>query len=135
MLRSRFGVSFEQAANRLTMLGRAGSAGIPFFMLEVDHAGHRFRRAGAQGYPQARFGGGCPKLPVHAAFAQPGQILVEAVEMPDGAEFLCVARTLEGPQGAFAERPRRTALLIGLRHRVQRRHRLRRCAAGLGQGR
>ena len=113
VLRSRFGVSFEQAANRLTMLAAAGSAGIPFFMLEVDHAGHRFRRAGAQGYPQARFGGGCPKLPVHAAFAQPGQILVEAVEMPDGAEFLCVARTLEGPQGAFAERPRRTALLIG----------------------
>jgi predicted transcriptional regulator len=112
VLRSRFGVSFEQAANRLTMLGRAGSAGIPFFMLEVDHAGHRFRRAGAQGYPQARFGGGCPKLPVHAAFAQPGQILVEAVEMPDGAEFLCIARTLEGPQGAFTERPRRTALLL-----------------------
>jgi XRE family transcriptional regulator, fatty acid utilization regulator len=112
VLRSRFGVSFEQAANRLTMLGRAGSAGIPFFMLEVDHAGHRFRRAGAQGFPQARFGGGCPKLPVHAAFAQPGQILVEAVEMPDGAEFLCMARTLEGPQGAFAERPRRTALLL-----------------------
>jgi predicted transcriptional regulator len=52
-------------------------------------------------------------LPVHAAFAQPGQILVEAVEMPDGAEFLCVARTLEGPQGSFAERPRRTALLLG----------------------
>jgi predicted transcriptional regulator len=33
--------------------------------------------------------------------------------MPDGAEFLCVAQTLEGPQGAFAERPRRTALLLG----------------------
>jgi len=43
----------------------------------------------------------------------PGQILVEAVEMPDGAAFLCIARTLEGPQGAFAERPRRTALLLG----------------------
>ena len=113
VLRSRFGVSFEQAANRLTMLGRPGSAGIPFFMLEVDHAGNRFRRAGAQGFPQARFGGGCPKLPVHAAFAQPGQILVEAVEMPDGAEFLSIARTLEGPQGAFTERPRRTALLLG----------------------
>jgi predicted transcriptional regulator len=50
---------------------------------------------------------------VHAAFTQPGQIFVEAVEMPDGAEFLCVARTLEGPQGAFNERPRRTALLLG----------------------
>ena len=33
--------------------------------------------------------------------------------MPDGAEFLTVARTLEGPQGAFAERPRRTAILLG----------------------
>ena len=113
VLRSRFGVSFEQAANRLTTLGRSGSSGIPFFMLEIDNAGHRLRRAGAQGFPHARFGGGCPKLPVHAAFAQPGQILVEPVEMPDGAEFLCIARTLEGPQGAFSERPRRTALLIG----------------------
>jgi XRE family transcriptional regulator, fatty acid utilization regulator len=113
ILRSRFGVSFEQAANRLTMLQRTGSSGIPFFLLEVDHAGNRFRKAGAHGFPQARFGGGCPKLPVHAAFAQPGQIIVEAVEMPDGAEFLCIARTLEGLQGAFAERPRRTALLLG----------------------
>lgn len=33
--------------------------------------------------------------------------------MPDGAEFLTVARTLEGPQGAFSERPRRTAILLG----------------------
>lgn len=113
VLRSRFGVSFEQAANRLTMLQRVGSPGVPFFMLEVDGAGHRFRRAGALGFPHSRFGGGCPKLPVHAAFTQPGQIFVEAVEMPDGAEFLCVARTLEGPQGAFNERPRRTALLLG----------------------
>jgi predicted transcriptional regulator/DNA-binding XRE family transcriptional regulator len=113
VLKSRFGVSFEQAANRLTMLQRPGASGVPFFMLEVDNAGHRFRKAGSQGFPQNRFGGGCPKLPVHAAFTQPGQIFVEAVEMPDGAEFLCVARTLEGPQGAFSERPRRTALLLG----------------------
>jgi len=113
VLRSRFGVSFEQAANRLTMLQRPGAAGVPFFMLEVDNAGNRFRKAGSQGYPQSRFGGACPKLPVHAAFSQPGRILVEAVEMPDGAEFLCIARTLEGPQGAFSERPRRTALLLG----------------------
>ncbi len=113
VLRSRFRVSYEHAANRLTTLARQGSAGVPFFMLEVDNAGNRFRRAGAQGFPRARFGGGCPKLAVHAAFAQPGQILVEAVEMPDGAEFLTFARTLEGPQGAFSERPRRTALLLG----------------------
>lgn len=113
VLRSRFGVSFEQAASRLTTLARPEAAGIPFFMMEIDHAGNRFRRAGTEGFPSSRFGGGCPKLPVHAAFSQPGQILVEAVEMPDGATFLVAARTLEGPQGAFGERPRRTALLIG----------------------
>lgn len=113
VVKSRFGVSFEQAANRLTMLCRPGKSGIPFFMLEIDQAGNRFRRAGAQGYPQARFGGQCPKLPVHAAFTQPGQIFAERVEMLDGAEFLVVARTLEGPQAAFNERVRRTAILIG----------------------
>lgn len=113
VLRSRFSVSFEQAANRLTMMQKPGQSGVPFFMLEADNAGNRFRRAGAQGFPHARFGGGCPKLAVHAAFAQPGQVLVEAVEMPDGATFLTMARTLEGPQGAFSERPRRTAVLIG----------------------
>ncbi|MBX3598653.1 MAG: XRE family transcriptional regulator [Rhizobiaceae bacterium] len=113
VLRSRFSVSFEQAANRLTMLQRPGLSGVPFFMLEIDNAGHRFRKAGSQGFPQSRFGGGCPKLSLHAAFALPGQIFVEAVEMPDGAEFLTISRTLEGPQGAFDERPRRTALLLG----------------------
>ena len=113
VLRSRFGVSFEHAANRLTTLQRSGAQGVPFFMLEVDNAGHHFRRSGAQGFPRARFGGGCPKLAVHAAFSQPGQIIVESVEMPDGAEFLTISRTLEGPQGAFSERPRRTAVLIG----------------------
>ncbi|MDX3929608.1 MAG: short-chain fatty acyl-CoA regulator family protein [Shinella sp.] len=121
VLRSRFHVSYEQAANRLTMLQRPGKAGIAFFMLEIDNAGHRFRRAGAQGFPQASFGGGCPKLNIHAAFAQPGQILAEHVEMPDGAAFLVVSRTLEGPQAAFGERVRRTALLLG-------------CEAGAGDG-
>src|SRR5690606_17748114 len=87
--------------------------GIPFFLIETDNAGNRLRRAGAQGFPHRSFGGACPKLAVHAAFAQPGQILVEAIEMPDETAFLTVARTLEGPQGAFAERPRRTAMILG----------------------
>ena len=105
VLRGRFQVSFEQVANRLTTLQRQGAPGIPFFMLEVDNAGNRFRRSGARGFPVQRFGGGCPKLGLHAAFAQPGQILVETVEMPDGAEFLTIARTLEGLAAGFEERP------------------------------
>lgn len=113
VLRSRFDVSFEQAANRLTTLARPGAAGIPWFLLELDHAGNVIRRAGAQGFPRATFGGFCPKLGIHSAFAQPGQILAEAVEMLDGSSFLTVSRTIEGPQAAFGERLRRTAVLLG----------------------
>lgn len=113
VLRSRFDVSFEQAASRLVTLARPGASGLAFFLIELDHAGNILRRAGAQGYPAARFGGLCPKLGIHAAFAQPGQVLVDAVEMPDGSSFLTVARTFEGPQAAFGERLRRTAVLLG----------------------
>ena len=113
VLRSRFGVSFEQAANRLTTLQRRGAEGVPFFLLEIDNAGHKFRRAGAKGYPHARFGGDCPKLNIHFAFSQPGQVLVDCIEMTDGAEFIVISRTLEGPQAAYNERVRRTALLVG----------------------
>jgi XRE family transcriptional regulator, fatty acid utilization regulator len=113
VLRSRFDVSFEQAANRLTTLARPGAAGIPWFLLELDHAGNAIRRAGAHGFPRAAFGGFCPKLGIHSAFAQPGQILAEAVEMLDGSSFLTVSRTIEGPQAAFGERLRRTAVLLG----------------------
>ncbi|RFC62088.1 XRE family transcriptional regulator [Fulvimarina endophytica] len=113
VLAARFQVSFEQAANRMTTLQRQGAPGVPFFMQEIDNAGNHFRRAGARGFPTQRFGGECPKLPVHAAFSQPGHIIVEVAAMPDGSQFLLVARTLEGLQTGFAERPRRTAILIG----------------------
>ncbi|KAB0571008.1 MULTISPECIES: helix-turn-helix domain-containing protein [Brucella] len=112
VLRSRFGVSFQQAASRLTTLQRQGNSALPFFLMEIDHAGNRLRMAGAEGFP-VRFGGQCPKLPVYSAFAQAGQVLVEPAELPDGSAFLTIARTLEGPHGAFNERPRRTAILLG----------------------
>jgi len=113
VLRSRFGVSFEQAATRLTTLQRPGAGGVPFFLMEIDQSGRQVRRAGARGFPASRFGGGCPRLPMHAAFAEPGRILAEAVEMPDQTAYLCLARTLDGPQGRFDERVRRTSILLG----------------------
>jgi XRE family transcriptional regulator, fatty acid utilization regulator len=113
VLAARYGVSFEQAATRLTTLASPGAAGVPFFLMEVDQAGNTLRCAGGSGFPHGRFGEGCPKLAVHAVFAQPGRILVEPVEMPNGEQFLTIARTLDGPQGGFLERPRRTALLLG----------------------
>ena len=39
VLRSRFSVSFEQAATRLTTLQRQGASAVPFFLLEIDQAG------------------------------------------------------------------------------------------------
>ncbi len=112
ILRGRFNVSFEQAANRIVTLARPGASGIPFFLMEIDSAGNRFRKAGAQGFPQARFGGLCVKLNVHAAFAHPGQVLAEQVEMPDGGAYLTIARSLDGPQAGFGERIRRTAVMV-----------------------
>lgn len=113
VLRARFRVSYEQAANRLVTLQRPGVAGVPFFLMEIDNAGNVIRRAGAQGFPEGRFGGGCPKLALHAAFARPGEAIVEPVEMPDGSAFVTISRTLDGVQGGHGERLRRTALLVG----------------------
>lgn len=113
VLSARFQVSFEQAASRLVTLQRPGASGLPFFLMEIDHAGYRLRKAGAQGFPQARFGGNCPKLNIHAAFAQAGQILADRVEIFGGGEFLVIARTVDGPRAGFQERVRRTAILIG----------------------
>jgi hypothetical protein len=113
VLSARFQVSFEQAASRLITLQRPGAVGLPFFLMEIDHAGNRLRKAGASGFPQARFGGSCPKLNVHAAFAQSGQVLADRVEIFGGAEFVTIARTIEGPRADFQERVRRTAILIG----------------------
>lgn len=113
VLASRFSVSFEQAATRLVTLARPGNSAIPFFLMEIDHAGNRLRRIGAEGFPHDRFGGACPKLGHHACFAEPGRVLVEAAEMPDGKLFATIARTVDGPATAYHERPRRTAILLG----------------------
>ena len=114
LLCGRFSVSFEQAATRLVSLQRDENPGLPFFAMECDAAGNILRRFGARGFPLAAFRGECPKLALHDTFCQPGRILTERVSMPDGDEFLLIARTAEGPEPVFNERPRRTALLLGL---------------------
>lgn len=112
-LAARFGVSFERAALRMTTLSRPNQGGLPFFLLEVDHAGNILRRSGAKGYPKARFGGACPKLPVYQALIQPRQIQLDLVETTDGSDFFVLTRSVDGPQPALGEHIRRTALLLG----------------------
>ncbi|EHL97779.1 DNA-binding helix-turn-helix protein [Acetobacteraceae bacterium AT-5844] len=103
LLAAHFGVSFEQAAHRLATLQRNGQRGVPFFFLRVDPAGNVDKRFSAAGFPFARFGGSCPRWVVHTAFATPGLMRVQVAELPDGATFLCFARTLTGPALRWGE--------------------------------
>ncbi|MGU3574531.1 short-chain fatty acyl-CoA regulator family protein [Brucellaceae bacterium C25G] len=114
VLAARFRVSFQQAANRLVSLQKAGASGLPFFLMETDHAGNIFRALGAQGFPHSGFGGQCPKLGLFTSFSRTGQIITDMTEMPDQSRYLTISRTVEAMQAGFEERPRRTALLLGV---------------------
>lgn len=113
IISARFGVAFSHAVTRVISLQRRKKSGVPLFLLEVDQAGNTIRRTGAHGYPITQFGGSCPKLGVHQAFANPGQVFVERVITPDDHQYITVSRTVMGPRAGFGERPRRTAFLLG----------------------
>jgi predicted transcriptional regulator len=111
-LAARFGVSFEQACNRLASLQRPGARGVPFFLLRVDPAGNVSKRFSAAGFPFARFGGTCPRWVVHAAFTTQGTTRVQVAELPDGARFLCFARAMTAP-ARWGEPPPAHVLAMG----------------------
>ena len=99
LLQRRFGAGFEQVAHRLTTLHRVGARGLPFFMLRVDRAGQASKRyAGASGSPLATGDGRCPLWQLHAAFAAPGTLVRQLVELEDGSRWFTLARTVR-PQG------------------------------------
>ena len=102
-LAARFGVSFEQACHRLSTLQRRAARGVPFFFLRVDPAGNVSKRFSAAGFPFARYGGSCPRWVVHTAFAQPGEVQVQVAELPDGAAYLCFARTVTRPSRGWGD--------------------------------
>ena len=112
-LAARFCVSFEQACHRLSSLQRAGARGVPFFFLRTDPAGNVSKRFSAAGFPFARYGGSCPRWVVHSAFATPGSIRVQVAQLPDGATFLCFARSVSGPPAAWGEPPPTHVIAMG----------------------
>jgi XRE family transcriptional regulator, fatty acid utilization regulator len=112
-LAMRFGASFEQAAHRLTTLSRPAARGVPFFMLRIDAAGNISKRFGGGGFPFSRFGGGCPRWRIHAAFRSPGKILTQIVETPGGARYFTFARTVPRIAAAFAEEDSELAVGLG----------------------
>ncbi|MGI4802634.1 MAG: helix-turn-helix domain-containing protein [Janthinobacterium lividum] len=112
-LQVRFGTSFEQVCHRLSTMQRPRAAGIPFFLVKTDIAGNVLKRSSATRFKFARFGGPCPLWNVYRAFAQPGRLLVQVAQTPDGAVYLNVARTVGRDGGAYLSRPRNVAIVIG----------------------
>jgi predicted transcriptional regulator len=88
----RFDVSFEQACHRLTTLRRPGAEGVPLHFLRADIAGNISKRFSASGLTLPRYGGACPRWIIHHAFATPGRIVTQIVELPEGDRYLFVAR-------------------------------------------
>lgn len=109
----RFGASIEQVAHRLSTLQRPGAKGVPFFFVRVDQAGTITKRHSATRLQFARFGGACPLWNVHRAFETPGHFLRQLAETPDGVRYLCLAREISKPAGAWGAPVRRYAIGLG----------------------
>jgi predicted transcriptional regulator len=111
-LQQRFHVGFESVCHRLSTVQRPGERGVPFYFVRVDQAGNISKRQSATSFHFAQQGGACPLWHVHEAFAQPGRILTQVAEMPDGTRFFGIARTVERGGGGFLK-PRKI-FAIGL---------------------
>ncbi|WP_312736502.1 short-chain fatty acyl-CoA regulator family protein [Brevundimonas sp.] len=121
-LQARFGVSYEQAAHRLTTLSRPSARGVPFFLMRVDQAGNISKRYASGAFPFSRFGGACPRWRLHSAFRTPGRIVTQIIETPDGSRWFTFARTVERQgQDGFSEGH---DLAIGLGCELRHAHRL-----------
>jgi predicted transcriptional regulator/DNA-binding XRE family transcriptional regulator len=126
-LQARFGVSFEQAAHRLTTLSRPTARGVPFFLMRVDQAGNVSKRYASDAFPFSRFGGSCPRWRLHSAFRTPGRIVTQIIETPahddrPAGRWFTLARTVDR-QGhdAFSEG---ADLAIGIGCELRHAHRL-----------
>jgi predicted transcriptional regulator/transcriptional regulator with XRE-family HTH domain len=117
-IRHHFGVGFETACHRLSTLQRPDAPGVPFFFLRVDRAGNISKRQSATDFHFSRVGGTCPLWNVYEAFAQPGRILTQVAQMPDGRTYLWIARSVSRGQAGFGSPGKTFAVALGcdLRH-------------------
>jgi predicted transcriptional regulator len=108
-----FGVSFEQACQRLTTLQRKGAQGVPFFFLRIDKSGNVTKRFNATAFTLAEQGGSCPVWNIHSAFTSPGRIVTQFVELPDARQFFTISRTTERPVFSRHTQDRRLVVTLG----------------------
>ncbi|WP_442800355.1 short-chain fatty acyl-CoA regulator family protein [Sphingomonas sp. LH128] len=114
----RFGVGFETVCHRLSTLQRADARGVPFFFIRVDRAGNISKRQSATDFHFSRVGGSCPLWNVYEAFAQPGRVLTQVAQMPDGRTYLWVARTVGSGNAGYGVPGKTFAVGLGcdIRH-------------------
>ena len=112
-LAARFAVSFEQAAQRVSTLGRPGQRGVPFFFLRMDPAGTIGKAFAGAGFAFTQAGGSCPLWVANTVFSTPGRICVQVGQLPDGARFLCFAKVVTGAAMAWNEPPPSHAIAMG----------------------
>jgi len=113
LLQQRFGVSFEQAAHRLTSLRRPNAEGIPLHLIRIDIAGNISKRFSASGLRIPRYGSPCPRWIAHLAFLSPGQIRRQVGQMPDGSRYFSIARTVIKPSLGHAQPKSHYSVCIG----------------------
>jgi XRE family transcriptional regulator, fatty acid utilization regulator len=114
----QFGVGFEAVCHRLSTLQRPRLRGVPFSFVRVDRAGNMSKRVSATGFHFSRGGGTCPLWNVYEAFTTPGRILVQVAQMPDGRNYLWLARTVGRKRTGYGMPVKTFAIGLGceLRH-------------------
>ena len=112
-LAARFGVSFEQVCHRVTTLQRDGALGVPLFFMRIDKAGNVTKRFNATSFNLAEHGGACPRLDIHMCFRMPGRFVPQTVEMPDGARYFTINRTVDRPTFGYRSQDQRLAVSLG----------------------
>ncbi|RNE48983.1 acetate metabolism transcriptional regulator RamB [Corynebacterium alimapuense] len=108
-----FGVGYETVASRLSTLQRPNLRGIPFTFVRVDRAGNMSKRQSATGFHLANSGGTCPLWNIYETFTNPGSILRQVAQMPDGRNYLWIARTVRHHRGRFGETGKLFAIGLG----------------------
>ena len=113
-----YSVSYETIAHRLSTLQRPSMRGVPFSFVRVDRAGNMSKRQSATGFHFSSTGGTCPLWNVYETFANPGKILVQIAQMPDGRNYMWVARTVERRASRYGQPGKTFAIGLGceLRH-------------------
>ena len=121
-LSAYYSVSYETVAHRLSTMQRPTMRGVPLSFVRVDRAGNMSKRQSATGFHFSSSGGTCPLWNVYETFANPGKILVQIAQMPDGRDYLWVARTVERRAARYGQ-PGKT-FAIGLGCELRQAHRL-----------